>query len=244
MDYNIKNKTRQLIFYLAIILPVVFLLSACPTPPEFDQVPIIKYENIEFSQITDTSASGQPLNQDVISLSLYFEDGNGDLGLGSDELYPPYQLFNVPLNEKSELIFYGSEPNLPPFNFYNYYIAPDSVIINNTILVNDTILVDFNERHFNIYIDFYYKPPGANDFVQFEWEKEPGFYQTFHGRFPMLNTEKYDRPLNGSLTYKMKSVGFRAIFHDYPMYLEAHILDRAGNKSNTIRSETIRLINP
>jgi hypothetical protein len=42
----------------------------------------------------------------------------------------------------------------------------------------------------------------------------------------------------------MKSAGFQAIFRDYPMYMEAYILDRAGNRSNTIQSETIRLLNP
>jgi len=243
MQYKIKNKAGHLIFNSIIILSFLVLLTACPTPPEFADVPQIEAEELQFSQITDTSASGQPLNQDVISVTVSFEDGDGDLGLRSNEVEPPYHLFDIPLNEENELIFFGSSPELPPFSFYDYYIASDSLVINNTLLVNDTILVRFNERHFNIYVDFYYKPPGQNDFVQFEWETEPGFYQSFHGRFPILNTEDYSRPLNGSLTYEMKSVGFQAIFRDYPLYLEVYILDRAGNKSNVIQTETIRLVN-
>jgi hypothetical protein len=219
-------------------------LTACPTPPEFEKAPSIEYENIEFSQTADTSASGQPLNQDVISVTLYFEDGDGDLGLRNSEVNPPYNLFEIALSPERELIFFGSSPELPAYNFYDYFIASDSLIINNTLLVNDTILVQFNERHFNIYVEFYYQPPGSNDFVQFEWEREPGFYQSFHGRFPILNTEDYDRPLNGTLTYEMKSVGFQAIFRDYPMYLEVYILDREGNISNRIQTEVIRLVNP
>jgi len=244
MQYNIKNKARHLIFNSTIIIGFMTILTACPTPPEFEDAPSIEYEDIGFSQTSDTSASGQPLNQDVISVTITFEDGDGDLGLRNSEIEPPYHLFDIPLSQENELIYFGSSPDLPPFNFYDYYIASDSIIINNTLLVNDTILVRFNERHFNIYVDFYYQPPGSNDFVQFEWESEPGFYQSFHGRFPILNTENYNRPLNGSLTYEMKSVGFQAIFRDYPMYLEVYILDRAGNKSNTIQTDPIRLINP
>ena len=244
MHYKTKNKGRSLILNSIIIIGFLTILSACPTAPEFEDVPTIEYEDIQFSQITDTSASGQPLNQDVISVTLSFEDGDGDLGLRNTEIEQPYNLFDIPLNQERELIFFGSSPELPPFNFYDYYISSDSVVINNTLLINDTILVRFNERHFNIYVDFYYQPGGRGDFVQFEWETEPGFYQSFHGRFPILNTENYSRPLNGSLTYEMKSVGFQAIFRDYPMYLEVYILDRAGNRSNTIETDPIRLINP
>jgi len=244
MQYKIRNKTGYLILNSIIILGFLVILTACPTPPEFKDEPSIEYEDIQFGQITDTSASGQPLNQDVISITISFEDGDGDLGLRNEELEPPYHLFDIPLNQQNELIFFGSDPELPPFSFYDYFIAPDSLVVNNTLLVNDTILVRFNERHFNIYVDFYVKRPDNDDFEQFEWETEPGFYQSFHGRFPILNTEDYNRPLNGSLTYEMKSVGFQAIFRDYPVYLEVYILDRAGNKSNVIQTEPIRLINP
>ncbi|MGJ3235434.1 hypothetical protein [Marivirga sp.] len=243
MQYNIKNKARHLIFNSTIIIGFMTILTACPTPPEFEDVPKIEYEDVEFSIITDTSASGQPLNQDVISVTISFEDGDGDLGLRNSENEPPYHQFDIPLNEERELIYFGSSPDLPPFNYYDYNIFRDSTIINNEVLVNDTVFVRFNERHFNIYVAFFYQPPGSNDFEQFEWETEPGFYQSFHGRFPILNTENYNRPLNGSLTYEMKSVGFRATFRDYPMYLEVYILDRAGNKSNVIQTETFRLIN-
>jgi hypothetical protein len=244
MQNKIKNKAWYLILYSIIIASSSLLITACPTPPEFDNEPAIEYEDIEFSQTVDTLTGGQTLNRDVISLTISFEDGDGNLGLRSRELEPPYHLYDIPLDEEGELIFFGSSPELPPFNFYDYYITPDSVFINNTLLVNDTILVQFNERHFNIFVAFYVKQPGSNEFEQFEWETEPGFYQTFHGRFPILNTEQYNRPLNGSLTYEMKSAGFRAIFRDYEMYLEAYILDREGNRSNTIQSEKIRLVNP
>jgi len=244
MQYKIRNKAGHLILNSIIILGFLVILTACPTPPEFKDEPSIEYEDIQFDQITDTSASGQPLNQDVISITISFEDGDGDLGLRNEELAPPYHLFDIPLNQQNELIYFGSDPELPPFSFYDYFIAPDSLVVNNTLLVNDTILVRFNERHFNIYVDFYVKRPGNDDFEQFEWETEPGFYQSFHGRFPILNTEDYNRPLNGSLTYEMKSVGFQATFRDYPLYLEVYILDRAGNKSNVIQTEPIRLVNP
>ncbi|HET8861309.1 hypothetical protein [Marivirga sp.] len=243
MQYNIKNKARHLIFYSTIILGFLLILTGCPTPPEFDEVPIIQFQDVQVGQRTDTSSSGQPLNQDVISLTITFEDGDGNLGLGSNELGPPYQLFDIPLDENGELIKFGSNPNLPPYNFYDYFIVEDSLEINNTILVDDTLFVLFNERHFNIYVNFFYQEPGE-EFKQFEWGRTSPFYQPFHGRFPMLNTEDYDRPLNGSLTYDVVSTGFGRTFLDYPMYIETYIIDRAGNKSNVVRTETFRFLNP
>lgn len=244
MHYNIINKARHLIFNSILILSISLLITACPTPPEFDMVPSIEYESIEFGQRTDTTGSGQPLNKEVISLTISFEDGDGDLGFRSNEFYEPYDFYDLILDEEGELIFFGSSPDLPPFNYYDYFVTTDTTEINNTLLVNDTILIDFNERYFNIYVNFFYKRPGSEDFEEFEWGREEGYYQPFHGRFPILNTENYDRPLNGTLTYDIIGSGFRSIFKDYEMYLEVYILDRAGNVSNTVRTETIRLPTP
>jgi len=242
MQYNIKNKASHLILNSFLIIGILVFLTGCPTPPEFPDEPTIEFEDIQFRQETEQSPSGQPLNQDVISVTINFEDGDGDLGLRSSEIEPPYQNFDIPVDENGDLIFFGDSPDLPPYNFYDYLIVSDSLTINGTVLSNDTLYVRFNERHFNIYISFFYKRPGDSDYRQFDWEREPRFYQSFHGRFPILNTESYERPLNGSLTYEMRSAGFRSIFRDYPMYLQVYILDRAGNKSNTITTDPIRLI--
>jgi hypothetical protein len=244
MQYNIINKAWHLIFNSIFILSISILITACPTPPEFDLVPSIEYEGVEFSQRNDTTGSGQILTKDVISLTISFEDGNGDLGFRRNEFNPPYDFFDLILDEEGELIFFGSSPDLPPFNYYDYFVVSDSALINNTLLVNDTILIDFNERYFNIYVSFFVNRPGSDNFEEFEWGRENPFYQPYHGRFPILNTEDYDRPLNGSLTYDMIGSGFRSLFRDYPMYLEVYILDRAGNKSNIVQTETFRLPTP
>lgn len=244
MQYNIINKAWHLIFYSIFILSISLLLTACPTPPEFNMVPYIEYENVEFSQRSDTTGSGQILTNDVISLTISFEDGDGDLGFRSNEFNDPYDFYDLILDSQGNLIFFGSSPDLPPFNFYDYFVTPDSIIINNTIVDNDTILIDFNERYFNIYVSFFYDRPSSEGFEEFEWGREEGFYTPYHSRFPILNTEDYDRPLNGSLTYDMVGNGFRSIFRDYPMYLEVYILDRAGNISNTVKTETFRLPTP
>ncbi|PTB91311.1 hypothetical protein C9994_15775, partial [Marivirga lumbricoides] len=77
--------------------------------------------------------------------------------------------------------------------------------------------------------------------IEYKWEEAP-YYQTFNGRFPILNTEDYDRPINGTLDYDITSLGFRIIFRNYPMFVQAQIWDRAGNKSNIINSDTIQII--
>ena len=239
MQYKIINKACYLIFYSTFILSVSLLITACPTPPEFEMVPSIEYESVEFSQRIDTSRS-QPLIQDIISLTISFEDGDGDLGFRRNEFNPPYNFYDLILDEDGELILYGSSPELPPYNFYDYIILSDTTF-NNTILNQDTVLIDFNERYFNIYVSFFVNWPGNEGFEEFEWGKEHPFYQTFHGRFPTFKPHDYGRPVNGSLTYNIRVYGFRYIFKDHPMYLEVYILDRAGNKSNIVKTDIFQM---
>jgi len=231
MRYNIINKARHLIFISAIILLGSILITACSTSPEFDLVPSIKYESIEIKRKSETSI-GQTLNEDIISLTISFEDGDGDLGFRNNEYNPPYHFSDLILDEEGEIISFGSSPDLPPFSFYDYRIISDS-----NFNIRDTALIDFNERFFNIYVSFFVNRPESEGFEEFDWGKESPFYQPFHGRFPIFRPRSYDRPAEGSLTYDMNSLGFRYIFKNYPVYLEVYILDRAGNKSNIVKTD-------
>lgn len=242
MRYNIKYKKAQVILSAPIIL-LAFVLTGCPEPPEFDNTPRIAFEDLQFETRTDPD---QPsLTEDVLTLKLYFEDGNGDLGLGSDELFEPYNPYYFLLDSNNELIRLNSIDTLPPYNPLDYYTVPsegDTVIIGNELItIADTLYIQRNPRHYNIFIKTFYKPPTESEFIEYNWEEAP-YYQTFNGRFPILNTEDYDRPINGTLDYNITSLGFRIIFRNYPMYVQAQIWDRAGNKSNTIVSDTIQII--
>ena len=56
---------------------IIFLLSSCYKEPDIPVEP-----RIEFRDISIGSTSS---NQDTMIISIYFEDGNGDLGLDEDE---------------------------------------------------------------------------------------------------------------------------------------------------------------
>jgi hypothetical protein len=244
MRNKFKNKLGQLILSAPLLLTAL-LLMGCPEPPEFENTPRISFEKLEFT--TRQNETNENIVEDVLTLSINFEDGDGDLGLSDGDRFAPFNQYNVPLNENNELIFLGSRPNLPPYNPLDYFAVPlgDTVIVGTdqgTFLVTaDTFLIERNDRYYNIFIKTFYNPPGASDFIELKWEEAP-YFQTFNGRFPILNTEDYTRPINGTLSYDLVSLGFRGIFRNYPMYIETYIVDRAGNKSNVIQTETIQII--
>ncbi|GAA5029284.1 hypothetical protein GCM10011506_17440 [Marivirga lumbricoides] len=240
MRYNIKYKKAQVILSAPLIL-LAFILTGCPEPPEFDNTPRIAFESLQFETRTDPD---QPnITEDVLSLKLYFEDGDGDLGLRSDEIFDQYRPFFWQKNDENKLIRLNSIDTLPPYNPLDYFTVleeDDTVIVENELItIADTLYIKRNPRHYNIFIKTFYKP--GNEFIEYKWEEAP-YYQTFNGRFPILNTEDYDRPINGTLDYDITSLGFRIIFRNYPMFVQAQIWDRAGNKSNIINSDTIQII--
>lgn len=235
MKYKYTYKKRHFLNWL-LIITLPFFLWACPTPPEFEEVPNISFEKVEFFD----NSGDDPRASDSLRITINFEDGNGDLGLSSNDIYEPYNEFYVFVNDDGSPVFIGDDPELPAYNPLDYYIiaAEDSVIFNGFLLTGDTIYIDQNENYYNIFVDFYYDR--GNGWEEFKWEEEP-YYQVFDGRFPRLNTEEYERPLNGSLTYNMISAGFKTIFRNYPMKLEIQIQDRALNKSNQIETEPFTL---
>lgn len=76
------------------LLVVVFcsaFITSCFSPPEYPKTPEIAFKSITYSK------GGQPLPDDPsqvaadsIILVLSFKDGDGDVGIGSSENYPPF----------------------------------------------------------------------------------------------------------------------------------------------------------
>ncbi|QKG55620.1 hypothetical protein GKZ68_02580 [Hymenobacter sp. BRD128] len=64
-------------------------LSACLKAPEYSTTPSISFNDIQDIRIQPKQAGGQPL--DSIRMTINYQDGDGDLGLTSDERKnPPY----------------------------------------------------------------------------------------------------------------------------------------------------------
>jgi hypothetical protein len=95
---NCKMKVVRSIVLILISLAVV---SSCFDPPKFPNRPKIRIQEIEF-------LNGPPLDADTIRLTLFFQDGDGDLGLRGDELDFPYHPYDKFLDKDGELINIGA----------------------------------------------------------------------------------------------------------------------------------------
>jgi hypothetical protein len=64
------------------------LAASCFDPPEFPLVPDIGFESIDFIDMPDPSPT--EVATDSLVLRLSFRDGDGDLGIGARESFPPF----------------------------------------------------------------------------------------------------------------------------------------------------------
>ncbi|MFC2123871.1 hypothetical protein ACFLU5_03585 [Bacteroidota bacterium] len=207
---------------ILIVIVGMCLLAACTKPPELPFEPKIVFERVQFTQTEE----GRP---DSLIVSIYFEDGNGDLGLTAQETQPPYHPADIVLDNNGDTVKYSNDPELPIYNPIDWQIIRDL-----EGQAKDTVLVEINENHYNFFVRFYQKTGGK--YVEFDWRDEP-YYQTFDGRFPYLRTDGdySDHPLEGSLRYSMLSSGWIWVFRD-TLKLSIQIQDRALNKSNTVET--------
>ncbi|WP_375437270.1 hypothetical protein [uncultured Hymenobacter sp.] len=97
------SRTLHLGLLFALLCAAV---SSCISPPDYSDTPRIKFEKLEVVRLPGAPGE-QPIDSDTITIS--FEDGNGDLGLSTTDTMEPYN--DVSVNGKQ------TNPN-----FYNYYI--------------------------------------------------------------------------------------------------------------------------
>jgi hypothetical protein len=87
---------------LVTFLLLTAALGACFNPPEFSVVPSIRYENIVFKE------NPNPSLKDSLILTINFQDGNGDLGLGDKQTDEPYHLASYYLASGGDTIPIGT----------------------------------------------------------------------------------------------------------------------------------------
>lgn len=221
MRYMIKN---LLLFSVVSVIG----LMACNRAPELPVIPVIDFQDVIFREVD---------GPDSLIVSIYFEDGDGDLGLTSFDITDPFHPFDVVLDANGDTITIGSRPDLPPYNPIDYIIVRDQD--GNAI---DTVLVELNENHYNFFVRFFTKKNGQ--YTEFNW-RDPPYFQTFDGRFPLLNRDVSDgqlreRPLEGELRYGMTSSGWLFLFRD-TLKLSIQIQDRSLNRSNVVETPDFTL---
>lgn len=213
---------------LYIIITGLLALTRCHQPPELPVTPMIKFEDVQFKEVD---------GPDSLIVSIYFEDGDGDLGLTPYDVNIPYQAYDVVLDENNDTVTYGSRPGQPTYNPIDYVITRDEDGV-----AQDTVQVKINENHYNYFVRFFTKLKGQ--YTEFKWRDAP-YYQTFDGRFPLLNTDIVnnrlkEKPLEGTLKYGMTSSGWLLLFRD-TMKITVQIQDRSLHKSNVVESPDFTL---
>lgn len=232
-----------------IVIFAALVLSSCFDAPNYPDTPKIEYKDVLFKDVSNDA--------DSLIIVVDFEDGDGDLGLSTQETSPPFNLKNYFSNATGNLYQFGNEPaenlmtikdlakidTLPPYEGIFRCIRWDTehgIQYPDGSPLEDTVYFQFNKRYSNIYIDFLVLESGT--FQKFDWRKEIDCSTTMDGRFPMLNeTPDKKRVLEGTLRYSMPSYGFNNIFGSKTMKLRIQIVDRAGHFSNIVETPEFTL---
>jgi len=223
-----------------VLLFIGSVFYSCVSDPEFSSTPAISLADFSFFEGT----SSVP---DTLSVTITFEDNEGDLGLGTDEQAPPYNLQNY-FNNKTGQRVTGSilledlmtlsdrqlidslPPYEDPFTCTRWTTTPN-LFINDTTRLQDTVYFQFNQRHYNFFVEFNVLENG--EFRKFDFRQEFDCSSTFDGRFPLIS-DNSDSPKEGTITYKMQSQFLLAFFENETLNLRMRIVDRAGNYSNWV----------
>lgn len=227
-----KNK----FLYLFISLGIAAAIGSCQGLPTFPNAPSISFVSIEYVEGSDNPAS-PVFRIDSLNLTVYFQDGDGDLGLRSDETFPPFHPFDYVVDGNGNRIRFGSRPGLPPFSCVDYIRLEDTAARRI-----DTFQIRLNQNHNNIFVNFFRKVGG--NYVEYDWRSIDQFLcaPNFDSRFPIIRENvSRELPIEGELTYAMTSRAFRSVMRNDTFKITVSIQDRALNRSNTVESPDFTL---
>lgn len=227
--------SKKKVLFLFSLAAFLILMSGCFDPPEFSDVPEIKYKSIRFVEVEGAL--------DTLKLSFEFQDGNGDIGLDPADVLPPYHSLNEIRDSDDSLVFFGNPQGVrPPLFEVNPFDRAERQLFSETFnpppynirdwfireAFGDTVMVTENEFGKNIRIDLLRKVGGQYTLINDE------IFEDFDSRIPIFDRENLiqQRALSGTINYAMQSQAFPIIFRNDTIKLRFFIYDRAQNKSN------------
>lgn len=244
----------RLSFSKSLVFLSLLLLAAmsCNRPPDLPVTPEVSFNDVVF----EVKNAGDPLfEENILKLSINIKDGDGDLGLSGEEDSGPYAPYFLVV-ENGKAVEFGQRAGDPPFTCLDYVIEDrENLDINDDGDLLDTLLIDFNENQFNIEVDFFVKKNGTFREVDLRAQPRGSANEntfcgiSFDGRFPCLSSEENpcsivrnsNRPIEGVITYDMKSGLFLPLFRTDTIKLEFKVRDRALHTSNVGESREFTL---
>jgi hypothetical protein len=224
---------------------VVFMLgfAACFEPPEYPDEPVIKFDGLLFRDLPN------PSDADSLVISLDFTDGDGDMGIDSDENGLPFNerfYFRFP---DGSLLNYADKRTTPGYDTLPAFIKPFNctnweVVFNAQNVPQDTLYFQLNPNYNNIFVEFYIKT--GSTFQRYDFNEIFTYplceVNGFNGRFPILSKDiTRPGPLEGTIRYAMRSPGFSVIFGTRTLKLRIYVKDRKFNVSNVIETDEFTL---
>jgi len=217
------------------LLMLIIFFGSCFEAPNYSVIPVIELKSVSFIDVAD------PYNVDSLQVVIGFKDGDGDLGLNANETDAPYNEKTYLYTNTGTLVTYKTKRTNPNYAYLPSFVSPYNCTnweVRKKDQQIDTVYFESNPNQYNIFVQFYLKNQDGS-YSEFDWQKEfasyPSCGETFNGRFPVLSKDlSLKKPLEGSIKYSMKSVGFLVLFNIKTLKLRITIQDRALNKSNTI----------
>ena len=92
----LNNKMIRLLTYFILFVTLSLFFSGCKKPPEWDKTPFIEFREISNKHyINPTKCNNLSGECDTIFITIYFKDGDGDIGLTTDDSITPYHANNI-----------------------------------------------------------------------------------------------------------------------------------------------------
>lgn len=191
-------------------------LTTCKTIPDFPLQPVIKYKSVIVNK------SGSVING--VKLELEFTDGDGDLGLSSNDDTGPFapnnDIFGNPTNDNYYNIFYTFliQDSISTFNECKSIPTCSQIIINNNYIIT---------------VSGMKKDTTVNESLS------SVILRASKARFPYLNPDGKKRPISGTLNY---NISIPTYFEKKRLKLKIFIKDRALNNSNFVETDTLTIL--
>ena len=221
--------------YTSLLFSFLLLLGlvSCYEEPEFPMEPrLLRFDGvngIRFVDVPNTIA-------DSLIIRVVFQDGNGDLGVASNEASPVLrEQFIYITDGTGDFIVYDQQRD-GDFDC-SLWKLPPTFIGQDTI--RDTVRVDRNPFYYNFEIDLFVKEEGS--FQEYDLLAER-CRAPLGGRFPPFKDDwSNTKPLEGVIEYGFASPGLVNLFRNDTLKIQVRIKDRSLNVSNTVESRAFVL---